>query len=124
LCSITKINDEEFELVFNFIGLNKIDIKVNIIPINCDHNILWMIEAFSGEYAHTYGMISYVDGNTGLWFIENVNRKNKNFSGLVSDINSNKKPLNEVIAKRLFSFSLGPHSNTDTNIIKILAKKI
>ena len=122
ICEIIKKNDNQFELNFTPIDLNIIDIKVNIIPINCDHNILWMIEASSKENTHTYGTISYVDKNTGLWLIETLNSNNLSFFGLSSDINN--KLSNNLIAKRSFSFTLQGSKDLSTNVLKILAKKI
>lgn len=121
--NIEKISYDEFELKFYISSFKKIDINVEIVPINCDHEILWLIEVVGDGLKHFSGLISHVESNIGMWMVEAKKCDNTKFSGLVLDL-SNKTVKNTGIIKNAFSLSLLSTEIDKDNFIKILVKKM
>jgi hypothetical protein len=115
--TINKLPDDEF--IFEF-DPNAFDqVKVTIVPINCDHMVLWLVEATGKNDSIFSGLLSGVNDNSGLWFVEVLGDKNNNCK-IVLDINQEKGLVKKGIFKKWFSLiaDLEDHDN----LIKISIK--
>jgi hypothetical protein len=119
LYNITKINDDEFEL--EFVAEKKRDqsIKISLIPINCDHMILWLFEISDKEDSHFFSMIANVDNNVGMWSVQIINNKDLGQCSINSDINQG--DFQNVVFRNCFEIKLSPGTK---KIFKIVVSKI
>ena len=115
---INKSPDNEFELEFDTKYFDKKDIKVSIVPINCDHEVLWSVEAKGSGINIFFGILSDIGHNNGLWFIEILNEA-KPFK-ILSDIN--KKIDDKAMVRRWFT--LIPNSADFDGLLKISASRL
>lgn len=115
---INKNPYNEFELEFDIKYFDKKDIKVNIIPINCDHEVLWSVEAEGSGISISFGILSDVSSNSGLWFIEILNEI-KSFK-ILSDVS--KKLQDKSMVRH--SFTIVPIDIGFSGPLKILASRL
>jgi hypothetical protein len=115
--TINKLPDDEFIFEFDHNAFDQV--KVTIVPINCDHMVLWLVEATGKNDSIFSGLLSGVNDNSGLWFVEVLGDKNNNCK-IVLDINQEKGLVKKGIFKKWFSLitDLEDHDN----LIKISIK--
>ena len=114
--TINKLPDDEF--IFEF-DPNAFDqVKVTIVPINCDHMVLWLVEATGKNDSIFSGLLSGVNDNSGLWFVEVLGDKNNNCK-IVLDINQEKGLVKKGIFKKWFSLIADLEDNDNLNKIRI-----
>ena len=116
--SINKNPYNEFELEFDTKYFDKKDIKVSIVPINCDHEVLWSVEAEGNGVNIFFGILSDIGHNNGLWFIEILN-KTKPFK-ILSDIN--KRVDDKAMVRRWFT--LVQENKDFDGLLKISASRL
>lgn len=98
--TINKLPDNEFVFEFDHKTLDKV--KVTIVPINCDHMVLWLVETGNTKDSVFSGLLSGVEDNSGLWFVEILDGKTNNCK-IILDISKEKGLVKKGIFKRWFS---------------------
>ena len=115
---INKVSGEEFELEIDVSSLDRKDIKITIVPINCDHMILWLMEAMDKDTPIFSGLLTDVDDNSGFWFVESEDQDSYKIN---LDINKDSL-VYKGMTKRWFSLS--PISDNFNGVYKIIISKL
>lgn len=115
--TIYKLSSDEFIFEFDPNIFDKV--KVTIVPINCDHMVLWLVETVDNNHSIFSGLLSEVNNNSGLWFVKALGDKINNCN-IVLDINQEGGLVKRGIFKRWFL--LGADSKNYTGLIKVSIK--
>lgn len=122
--TIEKIDFEEFELKFFLNNFKDVNIKVEIVPINCDHEILWLIEAEVDKIKYFSGLISDVNSNLGLWRVQAKDMYDKKYNILSLDINNKDNLVHSGVIRKNFTISIKNKDFNKNSFLSILVCKI
>jgi hypothetical protein len=99
---IFEIDEGKFELIFLINKKQVNSFNISIIPINCNHLILWLVESFNTSNHYTYGLLSGVEYNSALWFLEVPESKEVEILKLSSDLNENLTLNKSIFLRKSF----------------------
>jgi len=104
-----KGDKDTFEL--SFISEKEQTIEISLVPINCDHMLLFLFEIITDNSLYFYSVFANVENNSGMWSVQNINNGQKSEYSIFSDIKEGS--FQRAIFRNSFTIKLSPTSKKE-----------